>query len=207
MHLHKVSLQCHPYGNTLSGRNQAVSQRLNLNWTLLNKDLFTHFGDCLAHHHFLLLFFTLFWDFTLQSLLTCSVAKIAAGYCPQFTHSKGLDPCRSFSAAPSILWFLAQCLHSLNPLTFGLCVNNSALWSMVLFSSSYSPVISFACLLSSIFPVCADLLPPLFALFSLGQAEGERHGQEHSVGEWVDIVIYSDIVNPLVFVFFLNKHY
>lgn len=38
-----------------------------------------------------------------------------------------------------------------------------------------------------LFPVCADLLPPLFALLSLGQAEGERHGQERSVGEWVDI--------------------
>lgn len=50
--------------------------------------------------------------------------------------------------------------------------------------------------------MCADLLPPLFALLSLGQAEGERHGQERSVGEWVDIVIYSDIVRPLVFVFF-----
>lgn len=115
----------------------------------------------------------------------------------------GSDLYRSFSAAVShcslhqlLLCSSSECLHSLNTLTplWPVCerVNYTPVWSTVLLlyssSSAYSSSSPFA---SFNLPLCVLIfadwpLPPLFALLLLGLAEGERRGQERSVGEWVD---------------------
>ncbi len=97
----------------------------------------------------------------------------------------------------------SECLHSLNTLIplWPVCVH-MCVYELLSYLICGSPFLHLLFLL--LFPLClASRLPsfnlplcvlifavwpspPLFALLLLGLAEGERRGQERSVGEWVD---------------------
>lgn len=113
----------------------------------------------------------------------------------------GSDLYRSFSAAVAHRSFhqLQLCssserLHSLDTLTplWPVCVCVCELYSYLTYSSPPLLLLFLAsCLSPCNLPLCVLIFavwpsPPLFALLLLGLAEGERRGQERSVGEWVD---------------------